>query len=146
MKKVGKNCAYIDGSYNPRTETYGCGGFLVDHFGKKHIIQANGNDSKMCKMRNVAGEILGAKEAVRIAQKLKMKNLTIYYDYKGIESWITGRWKTNKKETKEYVDYMLKAMNAGLNIYFKHIKGHSGNEGNEIADQLAKLAVGLFIK
>ena len=59
MKKLPtKNYAFIDGSFNPATRVYGCGGFLIDHLGKKHIIQKNGNDPGMAKMRNVAGEIL----------------------------------------------------------------------------------------
>ena len=55
MKKfLNKNYAFIDGSFNPSTKVYGCGGFLIDHLGKKHIIQKNGSEPGMAKMRNVA--------------------------------------------------------------------------------------------
>lgn len=146
MKKQNKNYAYIDGSFNQRTKVYGCGGFLIDNFGNKHIIQARGNDKNMSKMRNVAGEILGAMEVVKLAKKLNMKKITIFHDYKGIEAWVLGYWKCNKKETMEYAKFMLEAMKTGIKIYFKHVKGHSGNKLNDEADQLAKLAVGLGVK
>lgn len=146
MKMPNKNYAFIDGSFNPATKVYGCGGFLIDQLGKKHIIQKSGNDANMAKMRNVAGEILGAMEAVQLAQKLNMKKLTIFHDYEGIAAWVRGNWKCKKPETRRYAMLMWTAMEAGLKIYFTHVKGHSGNFGNDEADQLAKLAVGLEVR
>lgn len=143
MKKPTKNYAFVDGSFNPDTKVYGCGGFLVDQIGKKHIIQDCGNDSNMAKMRNVAGEILGAMKVVELATKLGMKKLTIFHDYEGVAAWPLGKWKCKKKETRNYSMAIWNAMNLGLKIYFSHVKGHSGIDGNEEADQLAKLAVGL---
>lgn len=143
MNKPTKNYAFIDGSFNSQKNIYGCGGFLIDQLGKKHIIQMWGNESEMVKMRNVAGEIIGAIAAVELAQKLGMKKLTIFHDYKGISEWVLGNWRCKKKETRRYAMAMWAAMEAGLKIYFKHVKSHSGIEGNEEADQLAKLAVGL---
>lgn len=146
MKKRSKNYAFIDGSFNPETRVYGCGGFLIDQIGKQHIFQASDNDEKMAKMRNVAGEILGAMEAIKLAQNLGMKKLTIFHDYEGVAAWPLGKWRCKKKETRNYTSFVWAAMETGLKIYFSHVKGHSGIEGNEIADQLAKLAVGLEVK
>lgn len=146
MKKLTKNYAFIDGSFNPATKVYGCGGFLIDQIGRKHIIQDIGNDRNMAKMRNVAGEILGAMRAVELARNLEMKRLTIFHDYEGVAAWPLGKWRCKKKETRKYVMFIWSAMNAGLKIYFSHVKGHSGILGNEEADQLAKLAVGLDVK
>lgn len=146
MKKPNKNYAFIDGSFNPATKVYGCGGFLIDQLGKKHIIQGSGNDQNMAKMRNVAGEILGAMKAVDLAQKLEMKKLTMFYDYEGVAAWPLGKWKCKKKETRKYAMTIWTAMELGLKIYFTHVKGHSGIDGNEEADQLAKLAVGLEVR
>lgn len=146
MKKITKNYSFIDGSYNQNTKVYGCGGFLIDQFGKKHIIQKSGNDFGMAKMRNVAGEILGAMEVVCLAQKLGMKKVTIFHDYEGIAAWALGRWKCRKKETKKYAMMIWNAMESGLKIYFRHVKGHSGVDGNDEADGLAKMAVGLEVK
>lgn len=146
MKIPKKSYAFIDGSFNPKTGVYGCGGFLIDQLGKKHIIQASGKNPGMAKMRNVAGEILGAISAIELACRLKMKKLTILHDYVGISAWPLGEWKCNKPETRRYAMCAWGAMELGLKLYFIHVAGHSGVPGNEEADQLAKLAVGLGVK
>ena len=93
-------------------------------------------------MRNVAGEILGCMSAVQRALYLGIKAIDIYYDYAGIEMWATGSWERNKPETKKYCEYMQAAKDK-IDIRFVKVKGHSGIEGNETADRLAKEAVGI---
>lgn len=141
-----KNFAFIDGSFNPETKEYGCGGFLVDQFGKKHIIKTKRSDNRMVKMRNVAGEILGARLAVTLALGLGMKTLTLFYDYDGVEKWATGEWSCKKDETKSYRDFIQNITKNGLKLYFQHVKGHAGILENEEADKIAKEAVGIFKK
>lgn len=136
-----ENYAYVDGSYNPETNVYGYGGFLsID--GKEYILQGSDNNEGMASMRNVAGEIQGAMAAVDKAIRFGLDKLTIYYDYKGIECWAKLTWKANNPYTKDYQDYMMSSSFI-LDIEFVHVKGHSGIEGNERADRLAKEAVGL---
>ena len=145
MNKQKTNYAYIDGSFNPKTKVYGYGGFLIDALGLKHILQGSGNDPDMAKMRNVAGEIMGAQAAVDKAKELGLKSLTIYHDYMGISMWPLGKWKCKNKYTKAYAEYIWKSiMEAGMKVSFKHVKGHSGNALNDEADMLAKAAVGLL--
>ena len=136
-----ENYAYVDGSYNPETNVYGYGGFLSVN-GKEYILQGSDNNEGMASMRNVAGEIQGAMAAVDKAIRFGLDKLTIYYDYKGIECWAKLTWKANNPYTRAYQDYMMSSSFI-LDIEFVHVKGHSGIEGNERADRLAKEAVGL---
>lgn len=133
--------AYVDGSFNEATKRYGFGGFLV--VGKReYVLQGSGYNKERAKMRNVAGEIDGCMAAVRKAIELRLPALVIYYDFQGIEGWGTGEWKTNKKWTRAYYNYMKQARQI-INITFVKVDAHTGIEGNERADQLAKEAVGI---
>ena len=83
--------AFVDGSYNVATHVYGYGGFLI-HDGIKEVLQGSDKDAEMAAMRNVAGEICGSMAAIRKAVALGLPEVTIYYDYMGIEMWATGAW------------------------------------------------------
>lgn len=141
-----RSYAFVDGSYDPKSRVYGWGGFLVDQFGKKHIVQGAGNDPILAKMRNISGEVLGAKAIIMLAIELHMRKLTLYHDYEGIAAWPLGRWKCKRSLTKEYSRFVRKVMKDGFHLYFQQIKGHTGIAGNEEADQLAKLAIKLATK
>lgn len=133
--------AFVDGSFNISNSVYGYGGFLVAN-GQKYFLSGCGNDSEMASMRNVAGEVLGSEAAIRKAIELGLDELTIYYDYMGIEMWALGNWKRNKKGTIAYYDF-VNSIRHKIALHFVKVKGHSGIEGNEEADLLAKKAVGI---
>ena len=65
----------------------------------------------------------------------------ICFDYEGIEKWCTGAWKANKTGTIAYREFYQKACTQ-VNIRFVKVKGHSGDKYNDLADKLAKEAVG----
>lgn len=133
--------AFVDGSFNVGTNVYGYGGFLVAD-GKKYFLCGSGDDAEMASMRNVAGEVLGSQAAISKAISLGLKEITIYYDYAGIEMWALGNWKRNKAGTIAYYNY-INSIRHDIALHFVKVKGHSGIEGNEEADLLAKKAVGI---
>jgi ribonuclease HI len=77
----------------------------------------------------------------------KIKDAIIYYDYQGIEAWITDAWKAKKTVAKSYRENYLKLVEANrLNVIFKKVKSHSGDKYNDMADQLAKAGLNISAK
>ncbi len=140
-ENIDRPFAFVDGSFNITTNVYGYGGF-IEHNGIRDYIKGSGKEPEMASMRNVAGEVLGSIEAIKKAIELGLTQLDIYYDYLGIEMWAKGLWKRNKKGTIEYYNY-INSIKDKIDIQFVKVKGHSGVEGNELADKLAKEAVGI---
>lgn len=129
---------YTDGSF--KKHTIGWSFVVVE--GDDIIHQANGiienPDPALLKTRNVAGELRAAMQAIGWAIENKYQKVVIHHDYTGVAYWVTGYWKARNMYTKQYVKWVSKAK---IEIIFEHIKGHTGNQFNEIADQLAKDAI-----
>ena len=131
--------AFTDGSYNTKTGRFGYGGFLASE-GQEYVLQGASSDTELAESWNVAGEIYGSVAAIEKAKELGIGELTIYYDYMGVEMWATGQWKAKKPVSRRYKAYIDKS---NVTLHFVHVKGHSGIPGNERADKLAKEAVGV---
>lgn len=133
--------AYVDGSYDIATTkfAYGC---VVLSGGQEYPMSEAFSDPDLATMRNVAGEIKGAEAAMQYAIDCHARKLTIFYDYEGIARWPLGQWKANKEGTIAYREFYQKALQK-LEIEFVKVKGHSGDKYNDMADALAKAALGI---
>lgn len=133
--------AYVDGSYCSEKQQYAYGA-VIFHEGKEHHFCEKFSDIEMATMRNFAGEIEGATRAIKFCLDNNAKSLTIYYDYEGIEKWCTGAWRAKKYGTQKYKKYYDDAARL-IDIKFIKVEAHSGNKFNDLADELAKKALGL---
>ena len=133
--------AYVDGSYHVGTGEYSYGA-VFRYQGEEHEFSEKGQDMSLADMRNVAGEILGARKMMELCIMKGVTRLELYYDYEGIEKWCTGAWQAKKPGTIAYKE-AYDQMKDRLNVAFHKVPAHSGIELNERVDQLAKKALGL---
>lgn len=131
---------YVDGSYDPSTGVYGYGVVAVHPDGKIETLAGSGNKTETAAFRNVAGEMLAAMVAVRYAIDNGFDSVKIFYDYSGIECWVTGTWKAKKNLTIMYCNSMRK-WGEQISISFQKVDAHTGDLFNEMADSLAKTAI-----
>lgn len=131
--------AYVDGSYDKETGRYSYGLVwqYLEECGERFGL---GEEASWQRHHNVAGEVLGALEAFKLASKKGAKNVKLYHDYVGIASWAKGEWKANFPMTQAY-QKACEAYIKALEVDFIKVKAHSGNPQNERADKLAKLAL-----
>ena len=133
--------AYTDGSYNIETTEFSYGAVIFALGEEKHLSKKF-LDPELSSMRNVAGEIKGAEAVMRFCIENNITELDLYYDYEGVEKWCTGEWKTNKTGTIAYKQFYDSIKNR-LTVSFNKVKGHSGDRYNDLADKLAKEALGI---
>ena len=136
--------AYIDGSFDRISGIYGSGVVIVDG-DKKHEYKHAGNREGYAQLHNVTGELEAAKFVMWYAVDKKIKEITLFYDYQGIEAWAVGDWKANLPYTQDYVKFYNKVKTA-VKVNFVKVKAHTGIELNEVVDKLAKEAIEQFKK
>ena len=73
----------------------------------------------------------------------KIKEITLFYDYQGIEAWAMGDWQAKLPYTQDYVSFYNKVKTA-VKVNFVKVKAHAGIELNELVDSLAKDAIEQF--
>ena len=137
----GSLTAYVDGSYNIETGEFSYGAVILQK-DEAEMYSEKFADSELSTMRNVAGEIKGAEFVMRYCVERGIKSVKIVYDYNGIAAWATGEWKTNKDGTRAYKAY-YDSVKDRLSVTFEKVKGHSGDKYNDMADRLAKDALGI---
>ncbi|WP_058765889.1 viroplasmin family protein [Exiguobacterium chiriqhucha] len=128
---------YVDGSYSKRLNTAGYGCIFVNGDKVIHKISQRVSIDPEENLWNVSAEIEGVLAGVKWAIEKKYKDVSVYYDYEGLERWFDGSWKANKKTTKFYIEQM-KLYDQKIKIRFFKVKAHSGDCFNEMVDILAK--------
>lgn len=128
---------YVDGSYSKRLNTAGYGCIFVNGDKVIHKISQRVSIDPEENLWNVSAEIEGVLAGVKWAIEKKYKDVSVYYDYEGLERWFDGSWKANKKTTKFYIEQM-KLFDQKIKIRFFKVRAHSGDYFNEMVDILAK--------
>ena len=134
--------AYVDGSYDKVSGDFSYG-MVILYQGEEQTFCERLHDEELALMHNVAGEIKGAEAAMRYALTEGYSKLIIYHDYEGIAKWCNGAWKANKEGTKAYKAYYESVCDK-IAIEFVKVKGHSNDKYNDMADALAKKALGIL--
>lgn len=134
--------AYVDGSYRSDTGEFSYGMVILKD-GEEHTFCKKMTDKELALMHNVAGEIKGSEAAMQYAVDHNIPEITIYHDYEGIAKWCTGAWKATKPGTIAYQSFYRGAVKK-VKVHFVKIKGHSNDKYNDMADQLAKKALGIL--
>ena len=139
--KVDGPVAYVDGSFKEETNEYSFGVvLLVD--GKEYLFKKSFPSDELSSMRNVAGEIKGAGFIILYCLNRGINKLTIYHDYEGISKWYENEWKANLFGTKKYQEF-ANEVKGQIDVSFVKVKSHSNDHYNDMADKLAKEALGI---
>ncbi|TNK83574.1 RNase H family protein [Mycoplasmopsis pullorum] len=139
--KDGEVIAFIDGSsklIDKSRSIYAYG--LILKTNKEQNTFSEVFDDSLTIYRNVAGEIRAAVQAIAWAIKNNKRKLILFFDYIGIQKWITKEWDAKNALTKSYVKEVTRILNL-IDIEFIHVKSHSGIKYHNQADKLAKKAL-----
>lgn len=131
--------AYVDGSYNRNTGYWGYGVILFPKDDEDEHWEFSGKGNKYNQHWNIAGELYASAIATREAIAKGFNELTICYDYEGIEYLVTGKWKIKSELSNKYALTMRDYINF-ITLHFEKVKAHSGDRFNEMVDKLARKA------
>jgi len=124
---------YVDGSCLGDDVGYGLVVLQNDHI----VYEASGplEDEAVQGMRQVAGELRAVKEAITWCQGHGIAEVSLFYDYEGIQKWATGEWRAKKPATQAYA---RAARTWSVTVHWHKVDSHRGNRWNDYADRLAK--------
>jgi len=124
---------YVDGSF--MSGRVGYGAVIVKGDAIFDELSGPVRNTAMHSMRQVGGEIMAVQHALEWCQQHNVTEVDIFYDYAGVENWVTGRWQAKNEFTQAYVAFVQES---GIHVYWHKVKSHSGDYWNDRADELAK--------
>lgn len=139
---------YADGGCRGNQFDTNIGGWGAVLICKDNIKELKGNT------RNTTNNIMELTSCIEGLKAIKNKDIPVevvmdsQYVIKGITEWVCGwikkGWRNSQKkpvENKELWQELLKIKSEFKDIAFTKCKGHSDNEGNNRADELANEAM-----
>ena len=135
-KKISGLKAYVDGSFLDNRVAYGAVVLLEEQM----LIEFSGivSDPNYQHARQVAGELMAVGKVIQWCVANSVTEVSIFYDYEGIEHWVTGKWKAKQILTQRYRDFVVKS---NVKINWIKVAAHTGVYWNEYVDSLAKNAI-----
>lgn len=140
---MNKVTIYTDGACKGNPGVGGWGAVLESGAHKKELF---GGEQETTNNRMELMAVIKALSALKRPCEIKL-HTDSQYVLKGITEWISGwkarGWRTASKEPVKNVDLwqVLDAACQTHQIEWIWVRGHTGNPGNELADQLANQGV-----
>jgi viroplasmin and RNaseH domain-containing protein len=133
--------AFVDGSYDKHSKTYGSGVVVLNLQSNEHKLYSCAGYDKWDQW-NIVGELEATKLALKKAkEEYRAKNVAIYHDLKNISLWASGEWQAKNEYTQDYV-HLIQEFSLEMNICFIKVKAHSDESiYNDLADKTAKEAI-----
>jgi ribonuclease HI len=130
---------YTDGSYKNGDIALGV---YIEAKDKTFSFYGVVNCRRYSSINNIAGELLAVLVGVQLAKDIGYTKFNILYDQNGVECWYTGAWKANGDLQRLYVTLLNSLrLQYGVTYNFLNVQGHSGVNGNVMADKLANRAL-----
>ena len=124
---------YVDGS--EMNSSVGYGAVVLRDGDVVEELHGTVPDSLVQGTRQIAGELFAVIKAIEWCQENSVSEVTLCYDYTGIERWVSGDWKAKHPLTQNYASLIR---NSGIKVKWRKIDSHTGDIWNDRADELAK--------
>ena len=138
--------AYVDGSYDPDYNKCGYGVAITTGDGREIFLYGTNKEAAKTGLRNVASEFCGCVSAIEWAAQRKAKKLIVVSDCASVIQANTDGTRSRNEFVRKCVKVCEDAKAQGMEIEFQKIAGHVGNPYGDMADALARYALGKEIK
>ena len=110
--------------------------------GEEHTFCEKMTDKELALMHNVAGEIKGSEAAMQYAVDHNIPEITITMIMKHCQ--MVHRCLESYQTRNNCVSAFYREAMKKVKVHFVKVKGHSNDKYNDMADQLAKKALGIL--